>query len=112
MFYFRDVKEVLLLDNCLKELPATMVCAPEVLALKNYDRKHNTIYYETLYSYLRNNQRPVQTIKELNIHRSTLIYRLEKIQKITGLDTVNFDNQWYLLLSYKLLDHAARYGGT
>jgi sugar diacid utilization regulator len=112
MFYFRDAKELLLLDNCLKELPATMVCAPEVLALKNYDHKHNTIYYETLYSYLRNNLRPVQTIKDLNIHRSTLIYRLEKIQKITGMDMVNCDNQWYLLLSYKLLEHADRYGGT
>jgi hypothetical protein len=111
IFYFGDVKEFLLLDNCLRELPATMVCAQEVLALRNYDLKHNTIYYETFYSYLRNNLSPVKTIKELNIHRSTLIYRLEKIQKITGLDTVKCDNQWYLLLSYKLLEHAGRYGG-
>jgi hypothetical protein len=111
IFYFRDVKEFLLLDNCLRELSATMVCAPEILALRNYDRKHNTIYYETLYSYLRNNLSPVKTIKELNIHRSTLIYRLEKIQKIAGMETVNCDNQWYLLLSYKLLEHASRYGG-
>lgn len=111
IFYFGDVKEFLLLDNCLRELPATMVCAQEILALRNYDLKHNTIYYETFYSYLRNNMSPVQTIKELNIHRSTLIYRLEKIQRITGMDTVNCDNQWYLLLSYKLLEHAGRYGG-
>jgi hypothetical protein len=111
VFYFGDVKEFLLLDNCLRELPATMVCAPEILALRNYDLKHNTIYYETFYSYLRNNLSPVQTIKELNIHRSTLIYRLEKIQKITGLETVTSDNQWYLFLSYKLLEHANRYGG-
>jgi hypothetical protein len=111
VFYFGDVKEFLLLDNCLRELPATMVCAPEILSLRNYDLKHNTIYYETFYSYLRNNLSPVQTIKELNIHRSTLIYRLEKIRKIAGLDTANCDNQWYLLLSYKLLEHAGRYGG-
>jgi hypothetical protein len=111
IFYFGDVKEFLLLDNCLRELSATMVCAPEILALRNYDHKHNTIYYETFYSYLRNNMSPVKTIKELNIHRSTLIYRLEKIQKIAGLDTLSHDNPWYLLLSYKLLDHASRYGG-
>jgi hypothetical protein len=111
IFYFGDVKEFLLLDNCLREMSATMVCAPEILALRNYDLKHNTIYYETFYSYLRNNLSPVKTIRELNIHRSTLIYRLEKIQKIAGMDTINRDNQWYLLLSYKLLEHAGRYGG-
>jgi hypothetical protein len=111
MFYFRDVKEFLLLDNCLRELSATMVCAHEVLALKNYDREHNTIYYETFYSYLRNNLSPVKTIRELNIHRSTLIYRLEKIQKIAGPDTLKCGRHWYFLLSYKLLEHAGRYGG-
>jgi hypothetical protein len=111
IFYFGDVKEFLLLDNCLRELSATMVCAPEILALRNYDLKHNTIYYDTFYSYLRNNLSPVKTIKELNIHRSTLIYRLEKIQKISGLDAITCDNQWYLLLSYRLLEHASRYGG-
>jgi hypothetical protein len=111
IFYFGDVKEFLLLDNCLRELSATMVCAPEVLALKNYDYKHNTIYYETFYSYLRNNLSPVKTTRELNIHRSTLIYRLEKIQKIAGLDTLNHDKNWYFLLSYKLMEHAGRYGG-
>jgi hypothetical protein len=113
IFYFGDVKEFLLLDNCLRELSATMVCAPEILALRNYDLKHNTIYYETFYSYLRNNLSPVKTVRELNIHRSTLIYRLEKIQKITGMDTINNrDSQWYFLLSYKLLEHAGRYGGV
>jgi hypothetical protein len=106
IFHFKDVKELLLLDSCTRELPAPMVCAPEVITLRNYDIKHNTDYYKTLYYFLRNNLRPVQTIKELNIHRSTLIYRLERIGKITGLDTTNYKNQWYLLLSFKLLEYA------
>jgi hypothetical protein len=106
LFHFKDVKELLLLDSCTKELPALMVCAPEVITLRNYDIKHNTDYYKTLYCFLKNNVRPVQTIKELNIHRSTLIYRLERIEKITGLDASNCQNQWYLLLSFKLLEYA------
>jgi hypothetical protein len=111
IFYFRDVKEFLLLENCLKELPEGMVCAPELLALKDYDRRYNTLYYETFYCYLRNNQSPARTIRELNIHRSTLIYRLEKIQAITGLDTVSGDKQWYFLLSCKLLEYASHCDG-
>ncbi|MDR2516975.1 MAG: helix-turn-helix domain-containing protein [Spirochaetaceae bacterium] len=106
LFHFRDVKELLLLDSCTRELPAPMVCAPEVITLRNYDIKHNTDYYKTLYYFLKSNLRPVQTIKELNIHRSTLNYRLERIEAITGLDATNCRNQWYLLLSFKLLEYA------
>ncbi|MDR0430516.1 MAG: helix-turn-helix domain-containing protein, partial [Tannerellaceae bacterium] len=80
-------------------------------ALKDYDHRYNTLYYETFYCYLRNNQSPARTIRELNIHRSTLIYRLEKIQTITGLDAISGDKQWYFLLSCKLLEYAGHYGG-
>ena len=103
--YFQEVATTMLLDSCIKELPASMVCAPELIVLKRYDAEHNTMYYQTLFAYLKNNLRPVQTIKELFIHRSTLIYRLERIQKITGLDFEDCDNQWYLMLSFKILDH-------
>jgi carbohydrate diacid regulator len=34
----------------------------------------------------------VETAKELYIHRNTLIYRIDKFQKITGLDLRNFDD--------------------
>ena len=87
-----------------------MICAPELITLMRYDAEHNTDYYRTLYVFLKNNLRPVQTIKELYIHRSTLIYRLRRIQKITGLDVERCDNQWFLLLSFKLLENEPRAG--
>lgn len=40
-----------------------------------------------------NNQLNIaETAKELYIHRNTLIYRLDKFQKLTGLDLRNFDD--------------------
>ncbi|MDR1586954.1 MAG: helix-turn-helix domain-containing protein [Treponema sp.] len=103
--HFRDMLELQLLDSCTRELPAHMVCAPELIRLREYDSGHNTNYFHTLYVFLKNNLRPVQTIKELYIHRSTLIYRLERIRKITGLDVERCNNQWFLLLSFKLLEN-------
>jgi hypothetical protein len=103
--HFRDMLELQLLDSCTRELPARMVCAPELLRLREYDSGHNTDYFHTLHVFLKNNLRPVQTTRELYIHRSTLIYRLERIQKITGLDVERCDNQWFLLLSFKLLEN-------
>ncbi|MDR1575789.1 MAG: helix-turn-helix domain-containing protein [Treponema sp.] len=39
------------------------------------------------------------------MHRSTLLYRLQRIQKITGLDVERSNNRWFLLLSFKLLEN-------
>lgn len=105
LYRFRDMLELQLLESCTRELPARMVCAPELLTLLRYDEAHNTDYYRTLYVFLENNLRPVQTIKELYIHRSTLLYRLQRIQKITGLDVERCSNRWFLLLSFKLLEN-------
>jgi hypothetical protein len=103
---FEDVQEFHLLESCTRELPAHMVCAPEIIKLREYDMAHTTSYFHTLEIFLKNNLHPVQTIKELQIHRSTLIYRLERIQKITGFDVERRGNQWFLLLSFKLLEAA------
>jgi hypothetical protein len=101
---FRDITELYLLQCCTTQLPARMVCAPELLALEKYDQEHDTDYYHTLRMYLKNNLHHVQTAKELFIHRSTFLYRLERIRDITGLDINDFSKKWYILLSLKLLD--------
>jgi len=33
-----------------------------------------------------------ETSRQLYIHRNTLVYRLDKLQKLTGLDLRNFDD--------------------
>ena len=44
----------------------------------------------TIYIFLRNNLSIAETSRQLYLHRNTLIYRLEKIMYITGLDIRNF----------------------
>ena len=34
----------------------------------------------------------IETSRQLYIHRNTLVYRLDKLQKMTGLDLRNFDD--------------------
>ncbi|SHH86662.1 PucR C-terminal helix-turn-helix domain-containing protein [Sporobacter termitidis DSM 10068] len=105
---FRDITELFLLQICTSQLPARMVCAPELLALEKYDKEHDTEYYHTLMVYLKNNLRHVQTARELFIHRSTFLYRLDRIREITGLELENCGRQWYLLLSFRLLGQNGR----
>jgi len=103
LFHFDSIVKPLLLKSCTTALPATLVCSPELLALRAYDREHHAELYNTLYVYLKNHLNLAHTARELFIHRTTLSYRLERIQKICGIDMTNFDSQWYVLLSFELL---------
>lgn len=47
---------------------------------------------ETVDVFFNENMSLTQTAKVLNIHRNTLLYRLSKIKKITGLDPRNFND--------------------
>lgn len=46
----------------------------------------------TLNKFFENNLNVSETSRQLFVHRNTLVYRIEKIQKSTGLDLRNFDD--------------------
>lgn len=46
----------------------------------------------TIQKFFENNLNVSETSRQLFVHRNTLVYRIEKIQKSTGLDLRNFDD--------------------
>lgn len=61
--------------------------ADEILgALIDHDGKDKATFLETLRVYFRCNGNVAQTAKELIVHRNTLLYRLDRIRHLTGLD--------------------------
>lgn len=58
--------------------------------------------YETLKEYLDNDLSLSKTAKKLKIHRNTLVYRIEKIGEITGLDPKVFEDAFQLQMSIML----------
>ena len=46
----------------------------------------------TIKMFFENNLNVSETSRQLFIHRNTLVYRIEKLEKITGLDLRNFDD--------------------
>ena len=74
-----------------------------VLALARYDRAHATNYLETAEAYVNNRFNAVKTAGELFIHRSTFLYRLERIKSQFGLDLDDRKHSMlHLLLSLKI----------
>jgi DNA-binding PucR family transcriptional regulator len=83
-----------------------MVICPEIYDIFKYDEEHHSDYYHTLKTYLRNNMQPIATAKELFIHRTTFLYRLDKMTKMFHIDLNNPDKRLMYQLSISLLEQA------
>lgn len=81
---------------------ATNPTHPAIGLLKDYDVEHSTDFSGTLFTFLKNGCSYVATAKELYIHRSTLLYRIQKIQSVTQIDLEDFTTRVYLELSFLL----------
>ena len=46
----------------------------------------------TIHKFFENNLNVSETARKLFVHRNTLVYRLEKLEKSTGLDIRKFDD--------------------
>lgn len=47
---------------------------------------------QTIYKFFENNLNVSETSRQLFVHRNTLVYRLDKIERLTGLDLRRFDD--------------------
>ena len=86
-----------------QELPMEMLAEPTLLSILRYDETHDTQYFSTLRAYLINERSIPKTAGSLIIHRTTLTYRLQKIQELFGPNLDDDRQRLYLLLSLFLL---------
>jgi len=70
--------------------------------LAEYDRRHRGSLVETIDAYFNHHANVSQTAESLFIHRNTLLYRLERIQELTGQDIDQPDTRLALQLALKL----------
>ena len=60
---------------------------------------------ETLASSFKNGGNQTPTANDLFIHRSTLMYRLERIQKLIGIDLEDSDTRLFIQIAMRLLGY-------
>ena len=75
------------------QLPTTLceIFLKEVFKTGSIDSlDHETLF--TINRFFENNLNVSETSRKLFVHRNTLVYRLEKIKKLTGLDLREFDD--------------------
>lgn len=92
-----------LLDVCSEHVNLKEFCHPSLLKLIEYDSKNNSNFTYTLYIYLLNKGNQAESANILRIHRSTMIYRFEKIQGIMDINLSDSHTMNYLYLSFNIL---------
>lgn len=80
------------------------VIAPQLMRLLMLDEEKSTEYFRTLRVFLVRERDIPRTSQELIIHRTTLLYRLKKIQSLTGVSLDDSQTRLYLLLSFKMME--------
>lgn len=104
LYLYDDYALYHLLDQVRSTSDLRRFCHPKLLELIEYDRKNDTLYTLTLYVLILSGGRQAEAAKRLHIHRSTLLYRIEKIMEITGdLDLHDIGTGTRLFLSYSIL---------
>ena len=63
-------------------LPGDMLCHEGLLKLRQMDEKNHIEYVPTLKTYLEQHLSATQAAKHMFIHRSTFLYRIERIREI------------------------------
>ena len=85
-------------DNATVEQFAMQIIGP----LVRYDEDHRGSLMQTLSAYFSHHGNISQTAESLFVHRNTLLYRMDRIQELTGQDLNNADMRLSLHLSLKL----------
>ena len=101
---FEDISIKYLCDCCIRDMPAHMVCSEKLIRLRMYDASHNSQFSQTLRVFLDSHLNAVQASRKLYIHRSTFLYRLDRIREIINIDFNDEEMLFYLMLSYRIAD--------
>ena len=100
---FNDCVLDYLLKGCESSVERRLLVSPGLLRLAESDRQKGTQYIRTLKAYLINERDIPRTSRELIIHRTTLLYRMEKISEMLKQDLESPDVRLYLLICFKLM---------
>ena len=93
--------------SCIPEgVDLSDFCLPDMQLLQDYDKKHDAELCRTLLCYLEHAKNVTNTARELNLHRNTVHYRINKCTEI--LRNLDFSND-YITFLLMLSLHIAEY---
>ena len=101
---YHEMYTFLLLYQVRREPNAALLCQELFNPLWEYDKLYGSNLFGVLKIYFEEGRNTVQTAKKMFMHRNTLLYQLNKIEELTGLDLKNSDDEFECRMGYYLLE--------
>ena len=98
-----DLAPYYYVNKLCSDKTARSLCSPDAKKLLDFDRENGTELFDTYLLFLLNDRNLVITAAELNIHRNTLVYRIEKIREMISFDDDDRTRRLHMLLSMLIL---------
>ena len=104
LHFFHDHTLDYILDAARAEVPAEDLYSPVLKKLLVFDRASPGLSLaDTLYAYLACHFNATRAADMLFIHRTTFLYRMERLRQLVKLDLEDFDAATELMVSYAVL---------
>lgn len=103
-YRFGDYLLDYLMSNLRGDCPPELLVSKKLLALVREDEATGSEYVKTLQCFLDCNQNATHTAQRLFMHRTSLLRRLERMARISGIDFNDPEEVFYLALSLRLLE--------
>lgn len=102
IYYYGDTRNFMIISALHKNTDVKKAAEKLLLKLYEYDQKSTADLMNTLVEYIRNNYCISETARTLHIHRQSLLYRLEKIEQLTGMSLNDYNNLFTLQVYTRL----------
>lgn len=102
-FYSQELPTSIFVPNNIEN--ATEIVERVLGSLLNYDTANNGQLVETLYEYLSETRSWKKTAEKLHIHKQSLVYRINRIEEITGkpLNDMNHISEFWIALRIAIM---------
>lgn len=104
LYYFRDYALRYMMLNSCGSFTSRYLCPKGLLALQQYNAGSEVDYWHTLRTYLDSERNIARTAKALNIHRNTMIQRIERIESTLCMDLDDPMTRLWLRMAIWLVD--------
>lgn len=104
--FYDDFLMIRLLELIPHDVSLSGFCLPDIQALQEYDKTHDSELCRTLLCYLEHARNASSTARALNVHRNTIHYRIGKCKEIMpGLDFQNDYITFLLMVSLHIAEY-------
>ena len=100
LYRYSEYQMAYLFQCCRNQIDLNSYIDPAIFKLEQYDLENDTEYLKTLYYYLINERRQLETANDLGIHRNTMRYRSERLQEILDKNLDDSTTRMQLLFSF------------